>query len=1090
MGDRDSGYRGYSGMTERRGRRNNYGGGYRNEYGGNNYRSGRGGYNQRRGYNDNYQGRGGYNENYQGRGGYVGGALSTERPRPMGGRGRGRFGKKPDNMMERPGHVAVPEEVQLITQLVVGIGNFTDSETYDALATSIKEVAELLLMKGDLATYATEISNLFVKCFSQLTMQTPAIATLLSLVSRGDRTFADLVVGKLLSELLTSMKDGDVIVARNLLRGLGCLASSGAVSMDGEGQGVGLLDILDSLCRVAEGEVFATATFSVGVEVTVFLLASLVPYIVHALQRSQAEGIASRIAAICRRVAPQADAEDASLRWRSCYDVGGSQEVFHVNIEGTTPPPPAVDSTTRNSNPCASPRDAVCWDSLWEVCKVADDILTSVHETNGASMDSTSVPKCLLLVWMAEELQEELRKDVAQVVPGTPQEGVEVHDAPASLPPRLILSITPSDLETILTSTSFALMAGPSGDGYLAASTAVGSKTERAKFSNNSATGYASWMSLRFNLFDEEMGQHATTALTTLSLLELVTARDYFRSVLRFFEPFIRDDGTCVGSITLLCSHLASVNQFFPSDAHLEYVLVETLLLMILQVPAVNPCLVQRVTLELCQQSPEIPPVLAAAIAASYELIPALNVASWREMANYLSVHLANTHLAWPYWQYWGEEYSTIVSSEEFSVVGNSQKTFLDLLVGQCTRLSLPDRMHKAVGEGLTAVVPADESVFAPRCTHFAISTDGICTGVGALESAANGVIRRLMNRESPEDLGAWLEGTHEGIDDDFQMQGWRLVVLMEGILCRGAVTGGTISGMIGLIDRYRDPLMDLSLAFDGAYQTLAGVLFSCLHHQCALLHITLDALMRRAILHPSAVVSFMTQVGETAPGGLHLDEIHKNQWVWKLVEVSMDRCLDIVKAAVNMQNNAAVSSQSAPAPSGDMEVDGDMTEGAESNGDCRRVRGDGSNEAVVVPEEISSAVAGAADGSRTMYSALVTHLLVRLHGCHSQLVVDGSETEISRSEGTITCLDPGLIARTSMLHRVLRIFHLTEKGLVSGLAQGTSLPPVTARGEVSQNVLEALQVQGRPDPGDGTALVDVLGGPAKRIWNYYSHLN
>lgn len=68
-------------------------------------------------------GRGGYHGNREGRGG---GGLQTERTRPSGGRGWS--GKKPgcrdvkyrellfntyhvDNMMERPGHVAIPEAV-------------------------------------------------------------------------------------------------------------------------------------------------------------------------------------------------------------------------------------------------------------------------------------------------------------------------------------------------------------------------------------------------------------------------------------------------------------------------------------------------------------------------------------------------------------------------------------------------------------------------------------------------------------------------------------------------------------------------------------------------------------------------------------------------------------------------------------------------------------------------------------------------------------------------------------------------------------------------------------------------------------------
>lgn len=469
---------------------------------------------------------------------------------------------------------------------------------------------------GDLQTYADDISDIFVKCFSQLTMQTPVIATLLSLISKSDRAFPSLVLSKLSSKLSESLQSGDVVVARNHLRALSCLASAGCVSVDGEGAGIGLAQILGALCDAAEAHSPSASKLSVGAEAAIYLLASCVPYVFTALQASAGSTgaeLASRITALCRYVTNE---DESGNRRISPYDTNGGQPVFHVSIDGTAAPPCVGDSTTGHTAQESSPSGAVCWDSLWEICKVADNILTSIEATGGASVAPENIPKCLLLLWLHPDLQEPLQKEVAQPAAAGEDDSEAVEaaaEAAPRLPPRITLdAIDASAIGSTLLSNPFAVLAGHVVDYYAGPTHTTGSsKTERAKSGNNAASGYGSWMSVRFNVFDEDISGDCVKALTSLTLLELVTARDYFRSVLRFFEPFIRDDGTRVGSVEMLCSHLLSVFQFFPADAHLEYVLLDTLLMMIVQVPALNLSLVERVVLELCVQSPLVPAVLA-----------------------------------------------------------------------------------------------------------------------------------------------------------------------------------------------------------------------------------------------------------------------------------------------------------------------------------------------------------------------------------------------------------------------------------------------------------------------------------------------
>jgi hypothetical protein len=255
-----------------------------------------------------------------------------------------------------------------------------------------------------------------------------------------------------------------------------------------------------------------------------------------------------------------------------------------------------------------------------------------------------SAPKCLLLIWLAPQFQEILSKPVAQPRPPAGESSsMEETTAPpssSSSSSQLFLSLNLSELEFIFFSKEFTILAGPASDCQLplpptalpGAGGGGAVTTERQKFVSNSSNGYSSWNSLRFNLWDEEMGSDCVLSLTSLSLLELTVARDYYRSILRFFEPFIRDDGTRVGSINLLYQHLLSVEQFFSphssssstvaaggkgGDVKIEYLLMETLILLLLQPPFLNSNLIQRIILELCSQSVTIPPILASGLPPS-----------------------------------------------------------------------------------------------------------------------------------------------------------------------------------------------------------------------------------------------------------------------------------------------------------------------------------------------------------------------------------------------------------------------------------------------------------------------------------------
>lgn len=213
-----------------------------------------------------------------------------------------------------------------------------------------------LFLSGDLNKYATEIADIFIKCFSQLSVQIPILCTLLSLIARENSSFAALVVSKLFSEMVMSLKSGDVIVARNHLRSFACLTASRMISLSTDHSshaGSSFLQLLLSLVEIAEEGNTSTSTqnhsLTVSSQAAIYLLASTVPFIAAELHLCQSQGqdsdnVSSRIAALCRIVAPST-AE--GVAHKSLYDCNNTHSVFHVNIEGTQSPDPALDCFTR-----------------------------------------------------------------------------------------------------------------------------------------------------------------------------------------------------------------------------------------------------------------------------------------------------------------------------------------------------------------------------------------------------------------------------------------------------------------------------------------------------------------------------------------------------------------------------------------------------------------------------------------------------------------------------------------------------------------------------------------------------------------------
>ena len=138
------------------------------------------------------------------------------------------------------------------------------------------------------------------------------------------------------------------------------------------------------------------------------------------------------------------------------------------------------------------------------------------------------------------------------------------------------------------------------------------------------------------------------------------------------------------------------------------------------------------------------------------QLVPAMDTSAWRSVAGWLSAHLSNTKLAWPYWDYWCSEYAS-------SPPGSVQRSFMALLIEQCTLASTPDRLRNALPTSVHEAVPPQFSFAVPRA--FTSPSDD------PLSVVAAELKERVDRRDDADDVEEWLVEGHAGVDDTLQVQ-------------------------------------------------------------------------------------------------------------------------------------------------------------------------------------------------------------------------------------------------------------------------------------------------------------------------------
>jgi hypothetical protein len=206
-----------------------------------------------------------------------------------------------------------------------------------------------------------------------------------------------------------------------------------------------------------------------------------------------------------------------------------------------------------------------------------------------------------------------------------------------------------------------------------------------------------------------------------------------------------------------------------------------------------------------------------------------------------------------------------------------------------------------------------------------------------------------------------------------------------------------------------------------------------------ATFHILLDNLLRKGILNPSNAASYLY-----SPEILNF--IHIDSWIWSHAEVVVERSLDLVLAAYLFRKKLIDSKSTILSNSGGSNAleDQNQTAGTKKRrlGEDEEEEGDGNkdidldmNDQLNVPSEetliasIQSSeetLAAAVSSCSKTYTLTIGSLLAACSLRYHEVKATGSE------EDHLLHLDPNFMSNFSLLKKLLRLFHGTERELIN----------------------------------------------------------
>ena len=623
-------------------------------------------------------------------------------------------------------------------------------------------------------------------------------------------------------------------------------------------------------------------------------------------------------------------------------------------------------------------------------------------------------------------------------------------------------------------------------------------------FGTAGGAGYVtlpSWLAARFAIFDAEswpaecavpMGWRSSDVASSevdssttkdndakkgLSGVQLHFILEYLRDVLRFFDVYTKDDGTKVGNMDIQMKHCMAIESLLTRENKsfgIKGLLIELLLNKCVQsgISGGDSLLHSRLLVEMVKKDQEsVPSILAAGAGVLYRLVPAMDTCAWREVAQWVTYHLVNFRLAWPYWAYWAQDFKP--DSEDSDEV---TRRFIRQVVDKTTRLLFPERVRQHIPGDLYDCIPDCQKI-EPQCPAFITDTktnvdpdeaETKDANTSKVETIATQILQHVEARDDNEDMKEFLDTlSADSVTGYGEEMAWKAKFLLMACLVDGKKAP---SAVFTLFDKYNTLLQDLISKNNTDSDTDVGetelltCIVGCYPQDMGTALVFVRAAMDRKIISPHIVAKWasanITKQGNS--NDLNADIATVDMSDYDAVLFAVNYTLNQVRiTSVALRNLTAESEMDteeepnkvniaadmsgavtnivggrAPAKSNENEAetvkdgdgDGDVnTEGDEENHGLNTSRVDEQ-----LLEKLVDATKMAIDEAHTVFSTLVPIFIAALHTRYTSLGWT-IKTKAKRSRDTfeeedVYHLDSYNVTVTSLLKHILRLYRALEQ--------------------------------------------------------------
>lgn len=295
---------------------------------------------------------------------------------------------------------------------------------------------------------------------------------------------------------------------------------------------------------------------------------------------------------------------------------------------------------------------------------------------------------------------------------------------------------------------------------------------------------------------------------------------------------------------------------------------------------------VLHVALELCRESPSsFAPKLADRIELVFRDMDEVDYCHAARLAKWLALFLNNTNFVWPYWQYWSD---AVEEAPDY----DAQRRFLVALFDHVVRLSYVDRLKCAPNfpPTLHAYLPPspepdiDQTAADPQATkalNLALEAGDCATLADALDNEDES--------DTPVSTPVPLAVAFTELDDAL-----RCATATKAALILGRAT---VSHTFAALDHVAPPLAALARGNDDCEAACMDAIATVWSKSTFHVALCSDALVRRGVLRPSALVAFVLR---DDAGKWALAELTSSTAPLELIDVAVDRSLDLVAAALH----------------------------------------------------------------------------------------------------------------------------------------------------------------------------------------------